>query len=550
MKQPELVSATQEELDELLTLAKTSFPDKQYKLLAGVLGTFVYVMRRLQNAKSSIKKLQRMIFGARTEHKRNVLGATVTGADSAALAGDATALDGDPHSEPGGEPGGDTGLRERKPGHGRNAAQAYSGAPIVECEHTELESGERCPSCEKGRVYDSPPRTLVKVIGQAPLGATVYRLQRLRCRLCDAIFTAPLPAGVAALPKYDASCASMIALLRYGSGLPHFRLQGLQASLYVPLPDATQWDIVSKAVAGPRSAFQELIRQAAQAPLLHSDDTPMKVLSLMAERAKAEAAGVKPLAKAINTSGIVAVLQPHKVVLFFTGHDHAGKNMERVLAHRARELASPMQMCDALASNIAGEFDTVLANCLTHGRRQVADVVEQFPEDARRVIEVLAKVYKHDATCRDEALSPEQRLAFHQEHSQPLMKGLHDWMTKQFDEHLVEPNSGLGGALRYLIKHWEPLTLFLRQAGAPLDNNVCERALKRAILHRKGSMFYRTPTGAEVGDIYMSVIHTCRLCDVNPFDYLQALQKNAPAVTARPAQWLPWNYREQLAHAP
>lgn len=546
MKQPELVTATQEELDELLTLAKTSFPDKQYKLLAGVVGTFVYVMLRLHNAKSSIKKLQRMIFGARTEHKRNVLGATVAGADSAALAGDATALDGAPQSEP----GGDAGLRERKPGHGRNAAQAYSGAPIVECEHTELESGDRCPNCEKGKVYDSPPRTLVKVIGQAPLGATVYKLQRLRCRLCDAIFTAALPAGVASLPKYDASCASMIALLRYGSGLPHFRLEGLQASLYVPLPDATQWDIVSKAVAGPRAAFQELIRQAAQAPLLHNDDTPMKVLSLMTERAKAEADGVKPLAKAINTSGIVAVLDQHKVVLFFTGHDHAGKNMERVLAHRARELAPPMQMCDALASNIAGEFDSVLANCLTHARRQVADVAEQFPEDARHVIEVLAKVYKHDATSRDEALSPEQRLAFHQEHSQPLMQALHDWMTRQFEQRLVEPNSGLGGALRYLIKHWEPLTLFLRQAGAPLDNNVCERALKRAILHRKGSMFYKTPTGAEVGDIYMSVIHTCRLCDVNPFEYLQALQKNAPAVTDKPAQWLPWNYREQLTRAP
>ena len=154
-------------------------------------------------------------------------------------------------------------------------------------------------------------------------------------------------------------------------------------------------------MAGPRAAFQELIRQAAQAPLLHSDDTPMKVLSLMAERARAEADGVKPVAKAINTSGIVAVLDQHKVVLFFTGHDHAGKNMERVLAHRARDLAPPMQMCDALASNSAGEFDSVLANCLTHGRRQVADVVEQFPEDARHVIEVLAEVYKIEATCRE-----------------------------------------------------------------------------------------------------------------------------------------------------
>ena len=342
----------------------------------------------------------------------------------------------------------------------------------------------------------------------------------------------------------------MIAVLRYGNGLPHFRLEGLQASLYIPLPDATQWDIVSKAVRAPRAAFQELIRQAAQAPLLHSDDTPMKVLSLMKERESAEAGGVKPVAKAINTSGIVAVLEQHKVVLFFTGHAHAGKNMERVLAHRAQELAPAMQMCDALAANVAGEFETILANCLTHGRRQVADVAEQFPEAARHVIEALAEVYKNDEQCRQDQLSPEQRLSLHQAHSKPIMEDLQRWMNEQFEQRLVEPNSGLGKALRYLLKHWQELTLFLRKAGAPLDNNLCEQILKRAILHRKGSMFYKTVSGAEVGDIYMSLIHTCRLCDVNPFDYLNALQQRAQEVIDAPARWLPWNFREQLAGAP
>ena len=548
MKEPELVTATQAELDEILLRAKPALSDQQYRLLEGVLATFVYVMLKLQNAKTSIKRFQRMLFGHRTEHKRNVL-------ERAAAPGDSNA-----HAGAGSVPAlsGEVSVpvpRPPQPGHGRNAAQAYSGAPIVQCDHLELESGDRCPQCDKGRVYDSPPRSIVKVVGQAPLGATVYRVQRLRCRLCDAVFTAPLPAAVASLPKYDSSCASMIALLRYGNGLPHFRLEGLQASLYIPLPDATQWDIVSKAAPSPRAVFEELIRQAAQAPLLHSDDTPMKVLSLMKERARAEAGGVKPVARAINTSGIVAVLQGNaneqrKVVLFFTGHAHAGKNMERVLAHRAEELAPAMQMCDALAANVAGEFTTIVANCLAHGRRQVADVAEQFPEAARYVIEALAEVYKHDATCRQEGLSDAQRLSFHQQHSLSVMDGLERWMAEQFDKRLVEPNSGLGKALKYLINHWDALTLFLRKLGAPLDNNVCERALKRAIIHRKGSLFYKTVRGAQVGDIYMSLIHTCRLCDVNPFDYLNALQQRAQEVIDAPARWLPWNFREQLAAGP
>lgn len=100
--------------------------------------------------------------------------------------------------------------------------------------------------------------------------------------------------------------------------------------------------------------------------------------------------------------------------------------------------------------------------------------------------------------------------------------------------------------MRYLLNHWDGLTLFLRLAGAPLDNNICERALKRAIRHRKNSLFYKTLHGADVGDIYMSLIHTCELCKVNAFAYLQALQTHAQAVMASPGQWLPWNYRGQL----
>ena len=161
---------------------------------------------------------------------------------------------------------------------------------------------------------------------------------------------------------------------------------------------------------------------------------------------------------------------------------------------------------------------------------------------------MLAKVDAHDAQCRGEKMSAEQRLGFHQQHSRPLLDALQRWMTEQFEQHLVEPNSGLGKALSYMIKRWDELTL-LRRVGAPLDNNLCEQALKRAILHRKGSMFYKTANGAAVGDIYMSILHTCRLCDVNPFEYLQALQHNAQAVIAGAALWLPWNYRQQLAHA-
>jgi hypothetical protein len=124
---------------------------------------------------------------------------------------------------------------------------------------------------------------------------------------------------------------------------------------------------------------------------------------------------------------------------------------------------------------------------------------------------------------------------------------LKEWLQRQFDEKLVEPNSALGEAINYLLKRWDSLTLFLRKAGAPLDNNLCERALKKAILHRKNALFYKTRNGARVGDIYMSLIYTCELSGINAFDYLNQLQLNASSVAEHPDRWMPWNYRDTLA---
>jgi len=157
--------------------------------------------------------------------------------------------------------------------------------------------------------------------------------------------------------------------------------------------------------------------------------------------------------------------------------------------------------------------------------------------------ENLADVLKQRAA----GTSPEQRLHFHQEHSGPVMETLHIWLGAQFDERKGEPNSGLGTAISYLLKYWDRLTLFLRQPGAPLDNNVCERALKKSILHRKNSLFYKNRKGAQMGDLFMSLIHTCELNGADPFDYLNQLQRHAEELRQTPSEWMPWNYRETLA---
>jgi len=170
-----------------------------------------------------------------------------------------------------------------KRGHGRNGAAAYSGADKAKIQHAKLKNGDRCPECEKGKVYvQKEPKPLVRVIGQAPLAATVYELERLRCNGCGQVFTAEEPAGIGP-DKYDETTAAMIAQLKYGSGVPFYRLEKLEHNLGIPMPAATQWEIVEEAAEVLKPAQEELIRQAAQGEVLHNDDTSMRVLRLARE---------------------------------------------------------------------------------------------------------------------------------------------------------------------------------------------------------------------------------------------------------------------------
>ncbi len=219
-----------------------------------------------------------------------------------------------------------------QPGHGRNGAAAIMGARRVAIRNAQLQSGDRCPACEIGKVYgQKKPRSLVRIVGQAPLAATVYELEQLRCHACGQVFTAEAPEGVGP-DQYEESTAAMIAQLKYGSGVPFYRLAKLQASLGIPLPAATQGEIVAEAAETIQPALDELIRQAAQGEVLHNDDTRMRVLRLAREPSDPRTG--------VFTSGIVSTQQGQPVALYFTGRQHAGGESSR-RAPAARGGATP-----------------------------------------------------------------------------------------------------------------------------------------------------------------------------------------------------------------
>lgn len=504
-------------------------------LIESLAETVVVLSEAVEKKDTSLRRLLKLLFGSKTESRRRLFGkkhddepppAGPAGSGSSASGSDA---------------------KPRPQGHGRNGVDAYRGAERVSVKHAELKPGAPCPDCRSGKLRELDPCRLVHVRAQPPVTATIYECQRLRCNTCGKVFSAPAPPA-AAQRKYDRSVGVLIALLKYGNGMPFARLENLERMAGIPLPASVQWEQVAETAAPIWPVLDALEIQAAQGQVVHNDDTGMKVLELMKQRDESDAAeSGKRQRRGIFTSGILSHVGSHRIALFRTGHRHAGENLEQILSRRAVDAGKPIQMCDALSRNLPKELEVLLANCLGHARREFVDLVEDFPEPCRYVVDHLAEVYKNDAYTREQKMDPQTRLAYHQEHSQKWMDDLEDWCHAQLDERIVEPNSNLGKAIAYLIRHWDALTLFLEQPGAPLDNNICERALKKAILHRKNSMFYKTMNGARVGDLFMSLIHTCQLNGINALDYLQTLSEHAGRLAATPQQWLPWNYRDTLA---
>jgi len=437
---------------------------------------------------------------------------------------------------------------EKKKGHGRNGVSVYREAERRAIPHACLQAGSKCPECPAGRLFKlKSPSVLLRLTGHAPISATVYELERLRCSSCGAIFKATPPPGVGEA-KYDQASCALVCLLKYGNGFAFYRFEKFQENMGVPLPIGTQWEMVKSVTGVGKLVYEELLNMAAQGEVIHNDDTHVQILTIDKAIKNGEIADGRT---GTFTTGIIARVGEREIALYVSGRKHAGENLEEILKRRDQSLGPPIQMCDAKSGNSPkthkdeGE-KTIVANCLTHARRRFVELADTFPHECKTVVDYLAKVYTIDDYARHNKLSPRARLALHQLKSKKIMTQLKLWLDRQFIEKKVEPNSNLGSAIKYMQRHWEKLTLFLSVENAPLDNNVVEQSLKRPILNRKNAYFYLTENGAHVGDIFMSIIQTCSKAKINAYDYLIKLQVYEKDVKRNPLVWLPWYYKDTI----
>ena len=246
---------------------------------------------------------------------------------------------------------------------------------------------------------------------------------------------------------------------------------------------------------------------------------------------------------ATQTTALVVRYEGNRIAIYRSGRNHAGENLAELLTKRAADIPESILMCDALAANLSKVKSSRSGYCIIHARRELYDIRDKYPEESTFVFNIIREIYRNEEDAL--LMGSAERLVHHREKSAPIMRVLREWIDRQLDERRVEPNSDLGKALRYWRRHWDRLTLWLREGEAPLDNNLAEQALRKVVLMRKNSLFFRTQWGAAVGDVLVSLIQTCRLNGVDAWDYLVTIIREEAEVTRFPERYLPWNYREE-----
>lgn len=445
---------------------------------------------------------------------------------------------------------------EKKPTSKKPPKPRKKPRPTQRCHHKieGLEKGDVCPECEKSKVGKTPPAVTIRISGNSPLEVTEHIMERLRCSLCGAYFTAPLPEQVLKDgppgQRYGYSARAIMVLQRYFLGAPFYRQESLQQLLGVPVSASTIFDQCEWVANDVKPIQDALIRLAGeQALVFYVDDTGNRILNQTEIERPDRRTGKPKKRKGIFTSNIVAVMPDNtRIVLYQTNIGHAGEFLDEVLALRPPDAPWPIIMGDAATRNLPSVTDSYYnALCNSHARRQFVDVRNKDPDTIDALLEQYGQIWNNEKSCA--TMSPEQRLAYHQQHSLPVMEALRRQGKAAVDSNEVEANSPLGQAWQYFIKHFVALSAFCRIVRAPIDNNLSERSLKLKIRGRKNSLFFRTLAGAAISDTLCTILATGEQSEVPAFEYLVAVQQHAEEVKANPLEWIPSNFSRRLSES-
>lgn len=527
---PKVIEKSQEEIEQIVALVQASnLPEDIKPFVVGCINLASWIPRALVEHKITVSNLKRLIFGKgdkATQRQTNMHEKNNTAPEEQ----EPSASNDEPLAP------------EVLKGHGRLAHTAYTNATEHNIAIEPLKYGQWCPLACGGKLYRIDPGIIINIKGQNLACVDKYWIEKLRCALCNEIFSAEIPTHISK-EKYQPSFKAVLALQKYYMAMPFHRQAYFQSLIGFPIPASTQWQLMEELASCALLVFPTLEKIAANGSLIHNDDTTLRIVDLIRRNRQ----NPEQKRTGIFTTGILAQNGAHKIALFYNSNRHSGENMERLLDKRDKGIGKVIQMCDALSHNIPETHDTIICNCLSHGFRKFEELQAFYPEHCLNIMKWLSIPFRMDDESKSLGHDKQQRLHHHQKHSKPAMLEAKTYMEKLLISRKVEPNESLGKAIKYMLRHWEKLTRFLSVPGAPIHNNDLERGLKIPIRGRNTWLFYKTEYGAMVGGVLTSIIYTCELSSINPFEYLVALQVYKDQIVKEPKSWLPWNYEIALA---
>lgn len=400
-----------------------------------------------------------------------------------------------------------------------------------------IKIGDECLHCRLGKYYPGEDRKLLEFTGGPMITPKRHIKKTLRCNRCghEAISTKKI---VRWTPE---ARGALVINKIYGT--PWYRMGRIQKLFGVPIAVSTCWG-QAKAVWEESAQYvvSELYKEGIESSLFCTDDTGMKILSVL----KVNELLPEVEQRACHTTAICALNGKNKIILYITANRYCRENWSALLEKR-KSTNKAILMTDASNQSLpkGEELKKVTsAVCLGgHGRKKFKELEKHHPEECTYFLERISELYKNESEFKKE--SPKERLKFHQKNSGPIIGEIFAKIKRLFHEKLVEPNSDLGKAMQYWLNHKKGLTAFLRIAGAPLDNNLAENALRIMAIYRNGSLFFKTLESAMIMSDMFSLVVTCESNGINAFAYLNWIQVHWKQVQAEPHLFMPWHFKNE-----
>jgi hypothetical protein len=275
---------------------------------------------------------------------------------------------------------------------------------------------------------------------------------------------------------------------KYYLAVPFYRQSSMQDFLKVPLASSTQWELLKQHEDVLLKIFEHLKSIAAQASLFIYDDTTMPIQQQTINNKKTGDT------KGTYTTVVLAYVNDRIIPLFMCAPKTAGINISELWDKRHTDLLSPpILMCDGLSANRPENISNdqyIYANCLTHARRKFIELQKHYPKVCTPILKMFREIYHNDQQTKE--MTDLDRLSYHKENTTSVMSRLRGTLTQLIDDKYYEPNSQIMKAVKYSLKRWHELSVFLREPGAPLDSNSVEQILKIPIRQRKNSQYFKT----------------------------------------------------------